>query len=193
MTEPSRDRDTRAPQNPPNSVVNPDARRKAFHSFFTPLVLFFVVIGVALIYWASRPERPAGDREDRDNQETAPTTGTTPPVADSPGGHNPDPNPSSARDEIETRTGEPITELHGVFEERVGENNGRRVEIDGVTVERVESPTLFWVRDGNARVPVIAPADGPQVKQGQTIDLAGSVQRLGTELRIRATRVEVKS
>jgi hypothetical protein len=79
-----------------------------------------------------------------------------------------------------------------VFEEQVGENDGRRVEIKGVTIERVESPALFWVRDGNARVPVIAPPSGAQVKAGESVDLTGTVQRVGTELRIRATRVEAK-
>jgi uncharacterized protein YdeI (BOF family) len=188
MAEPYRDRDSNAPPNPPSGVVNPDAQRKAFRRFVTPTVAFFAVVGILLVYFTMRPNR---GHDDRGTPEAEATTGFSAPRAETPGGKEPNPNPSSTSEDIQTRNGEPITELHSLFYEGVQAIDDRRVEVKGVTVERVDSPALFWVRDGNARVAVVAPAAGPQVSQGQTIDLSGSVQRTGNEIRIRASRIEV--
>jgi hypothetical protein len=188
MAEPYRDSDPNAPQNPPNSVVNRDVRKTALRTFLTPLIVFFAIVGVVLIYWATREPRGV-DVSDIPHAEG--TTGHTAPQAATPGGHEPNPNPSSTREDLEMRGGEPITELHAFFGERVAALDDRRVDIKGVTVERVDSPAIFWVRDGNARVAVVAPEGSAPVKQGQTVNLTGTVQRSGNELRIRASRIDV--
>ena len=190
MAEPYRDREPNAPMHPPDSVVNRNVQRKVVHSFLTPIVVLIVIVGVALVYVATRPDRI---EDDRGTPDAAATTGYSAPRAETPGGKDPNPNPSSTSEEVATRTGEPITELQSLFVGGVKAIEGRRVEIEGVTVDRVDSPALFWVRDGNRTIAVVAPTAGPQIKQGQTIDLSGSVQRTGNELRIRASRVDVKS
>jgi hypothetical protein len=56
MAEPFNDRqtperyeETTDPNNPPNSVVNPNVRRTALRSYLGPLIVFFAVVGIGLI------------------------------------------------------------------------------------------------------------------------------------------------
>lgn len=187
MAEYPRD-DVNAPQNPPNSVANPRVRRMALRAYLGPLVVFFVVVGIALLYWATRPGQPqvtASDAE-TDIPRAQGTGGDT-----TPGGHQPQPVPDSTRDEIEQRTGQVVTELGELLDEKARAEIGRRVEIDDVDVEQVETPTSFWVRDGNARVQVIAPTSDTTVRAGQQVNIAGVAERSGDTLRIRASKVTV--
>jgi hypothetical protein len=194
MVESPRDPDPNAPQNPPASVVNKDVRRSALWTYLLPLVLFFVGVGVLLIYWNVSP--PVSDREAYRGGEplaegTAGTEGERTAGRGTPGGQNPDRRPETTRDEVTDRTGEPIIELGEAFGERTRPSIGRRVEVKDVDVESVESPTLFWARDGNARVPVLhAESDAP-LKPGQSVNIHGTVEALGNGVRIRATRVEL--
>ena len=188
MAEPYRDRDSQAPQNPPNSVVNPDVRSKALWSYLGPIALFFVVIGVALVYWANRPPQRDIDAE-RDLPRAEGTAGEAPVREATPGGGEPQPTPGSTRDEIESRAGATITELGGVLEHDLRTVAGRRVEVHDVDVERVESPTLFWVRDGNARVAVVAAEGAFRVEPGQTVNVTGVVERGDDTVRIRASHI----
>jgi hypothetical protein len=190
MAEPGRETDPTAPQNPPHSVLNRQVRRSAVRAYIAPLVVFFAGVGLVLAIWmAVRPtptrdvaeplaERTTGTERGRVRDET-------------PGGHNPDRRPATARDETAARGGREITELGEAIENGGRGVIGRRVELRGVTVERVESPTLFWLRDGEARVAVVAAGMDP-VRAGQQVDVSGSIERTGGGVRIRASRVEAR-
>ena len=181
------DPELRAPENPPNSVVNREVRRTALRTYLGPIVIFFVLVGAVYVYWSGRPAdrgpEPAAAVED-----AAGTGGLTAEREDTPGGHDPQPQPESTREEIEGRGGDALTELGEVIENGGRGDIGRRIEVHDVEVERVESPTLVWVRDGNARVAVVMPA-GRTVGTGDQIDIAGVVERAGDSARIRASRV----
>ena len=188
MAEPYRDPELHAPENPPQSVVNPDIRRKALWTYLGPIALFFVVIGVALVYWANRPPQHDVDAE-RDLPRAEGTAGETPAREATPGGGEPQPTPGSTRDEIESRASAAITELGGVLEHDLRTVEGRRVEVHDVDVERVESPTLFWIRDGNVRVAVVAADSLFRVQPGQTVNVTGVAERSDGTVRIRASQV----
>jgi hypothetical protein len=188
-----RNPDPGAPQNPPQSVVNPDVRRTALRTYLGPIVALFVIAGLALLYWTTRPqvtEREA-NQINRDDANVAGTAGERNPDEESPGGFDPQRTPESTRDEIEHRGGTVVSELGELLDEKAKADAGRRVEISGVDVEQVDGPTTFWVRDGNARVQVIGPAAGPAVRQGQQVDIIGVAERSGETLRIRASKVSV--
>jgi hypothetical protein len=188
-----RNPDPNAPQNPPNSVVNRGVRRTALRTYLLPIVALFLVVGLALIYWASRPpvtER-AANLPERDDPNVAGTAGERNPDDNSPGGHEPQRTPESTADELEHRGGQTLTELGALLEENAHGEVGRRVEIQDVDVDQVESATSFWVKDGNARVHVIAPSAAIQVRAGQQVNLTGVAERSGDVLRIRASKVSV--
>ena len=186
-----RNPDPNAPQNPPNSVVNRDVRRTALRTYLFPILAFCAVVGLTLLYWAGRP--PANEREanlpDRGDPNVAGTAGERNPDDNSPGGHNPDPKPGSTADELEFRGVRVVTELGELVDEKAHVEAGRRVEIEDVDVDQVDSPTSFWVRDGNARVNVVAPSTGADVRPGQQVTISGVAQRQGDVLRIRASKV----
>jgi hypothetical protein len=185
----NRNRDPNAPQNPPQSVVNKDVRRTALRTYFLPLIVFFAVVGVALLYWATQPPQVEVGRAndpDRDIPRAEGTAGNT-----TPGGHEPQRTPDSTRGEIEQRSGNVVTELGELLDERARGEVGRRVEVPDVEVERVESPTSFWVKDGNARVQIVIAKGGPDVRAGQHVNITGVAERSGETLRIRASRVTV--
>jgi hypothetical protein len=188
-----RNPDPNAPQNPPNSVVNRNVRRTALRTYVGPLIALFVVVGLALLYWASRPpvtERAANSVEQED-QNVAGTAGERNPDEHSPGGFEPQRKPESTRAEVRHRTGEVVNELGALLDENAHGEIGRRVEIADVDVDKVESPTSFWVRDGNARVQVIAPSAGIKVSEGQQVNIVGVAERSGQVLRIRASKVGI--
>jgi hypothetical protein len=183
--------DPNAPQNPPNSVVNRDVRRTALRTYLLPIIALFVVVGLTLVYWASRP--PAVEREanlpPREDANVAGTAGERNPDETSPGGHEPQPAPESTSDELEHRGGRVLTELGALLEENAHGDVGRRVEIADVDVDQVDGPTSFWVKDGNARVHVVAPSAGFEVRPGQQVNISGVAERSGDVLRIRASKV----
>ena len=91
---PRRYEETTEPQNPPNSVLNRDARRAAVLSYFVPVVLLFVVIGIALVVLVEPAKRSRSETGDR------PEVGT---VGRTDGGSQPEPKADSPRDEIKYR------------------------------------------------------------------------------------------
>jgi hypothetical protein len=183
-----RNHDPNAPQNPPNSVVNRDVRRTALRTYLGPLVVLFAFVGIALLYWATRPPQPGpeADRMERDVPRAQGTAGNT-----TPGGHEPQPAPDSTRHEITQRGGHVVSELGDLLDEKARADVGRRVEIADVDVESVESPTTFWVKDGNARVQVVAAEGVADVRAGQQVHITGIAERAGDTLRIRASKVSV--
>jgi hypothetical protein len=193
MAEPYRDRDANAPQNPPNSVVNPRVRRAAFWSYLGPLLVLFVVVGGALVYWTNRP--PQRELDDEQMSEARGTTGEQAPGRETPGGQNPDRRPDSAREEEKFRgvvTDQPITELGAALEPPAGEVAGRRIVVRDVDVIQSHGALNFWVQDGVAKVAVVAPEGSPAVANGQSVDVSGVVEPDGHgSVRIRASRVTV--
>jgi hypothetical protein len=174
-------------------VVNRDVRRTALRTYLGPIVGLFVLVGLTLLYWASRPpatER-AANQPDRDDPNVSGTAGERNPDENSPGGFDPQRTPDSTREEIEHRGGAAVTELGDLLDEKARGEVGRPVEISDVDVELVESPTSFWVKDGNARVQVIAPSAATPVRQGQQVNITGVAERSGDSLRIRASRIAI--
>src|SRR4026209_326710 len=89
--------ETSQPQNPPNSVFNKGARRAFLASYLGPLILFFAIVGLGLIYWSNRgPTQP-----DRDTTHTG--VGTT--GENGPGAFDPRPRAGNTREELEFRGG----------------------------------------------------------------------------------------
>jgi hypothetical protein len=85
-------RETHDPKNPPNSVLAPRARSAALRWFVGSLVVFFLLIGVALVFWNVANPRPS----------VAGTSG----YFSTEGGHDPIRRPRSTRDELRFRGGE---------------------------------------------------------------------------------------
>jgi hypothetical protein len=185
MAEPQRTRGPHAPVNPPSSVVNRGVRRTALRTYLGTIILFFVGVGVALVYWATRQPRPVDDV----SREIPRAEGTAGERTD--GGRNPDPKPASPRDEVEYRAGSVITRVDQIFEDGGRDTVGRRVELETVKVERVESPTLFWIDAEGRRLAIVGAHS--DVQAGQTVKIVGAVERFGDALRIRASRVEAAS
>jgi hypothetical protein len=57
--------DTHRPHNPHHSVLAPHARSAALRWFVGSLAVFFLVVGVALVFWSAANPRPSveGNRE----------------------------------------------------------------------------------------------------------------------------------
>ena len=98
--------ETVAPQNPPNSVVEPDVKDAPKSAagvvgmwyILGPVVLLLVVLGIGLFFWA--------DDGDADPDE-APAIGTVGESADdtTPGGGDPDSPSGSTNNEVDSRGG----------------------------------------------------------------------------------------
>lgn len=216
MAEPQNDRRTSAqygettdPKNPPNSVVNPQVRSAALRSYLGPLVVFVVIVGLALLYWANRgPVMP-----DPGNPYQVGTTGAPDDRLDAvgergnrdtPGGFDPVPRPDNTADELKYRgADQPQVQLPGLrrdltltglamLEGEPGDLVGRRVDIRNVNVIDAQDPSHFWIRDGNVKAEVTAPRGGPAVKSGSRVTVNGTVEEDGRGgVRIRAERVEL--
>ena len=188
-----RNPDPNAPQNPPNSVANRSVRKTALRTYLLPLIAFVVLAALALVYWSAQPPRAERDANliDRDNPNVAGTAGERGPDQDSPAGRDPQRTPDSTRDEVEDRGGDVVNELGALLDERALADAGRKVEVTDVNVDQVDSPTSFWVKDGSARVEVIAPAGSTPVRPGQQVDITGVAERSGEVLRIRASKIAV--
>jgi hypothetical protein len=175
--------ETNHPQNPPNSVLNRDARRATVWSYFVPIVVLFVVIGVALVYWSNRPEHSQAESAQR------PEVGT---VGSDQGGFDPAPRPGDTDAEIDRRGDDlaPITSLGSLEDIDARTMNGRRVVLSDVTVDAAEDGR-FWVRSGDERYAVVAPDGTAAVRTGARVDVSGRVESTGVESwRILADRVQ---
>ena len=89
--------DTYDPRNPPNSVLAPQARSAALRWFVGSLVVFFLLVGVALVFWNAANPRPSVEEE----RETV--VGTSGSYYSSEGGHDPIRRLRSTRDELKFR------------------------------------------------------------------------------------------
>jgi hypothetical protein len=183
---PRRYEETQDPHNPPNSLLTRDTRRATVWSYFAPIVVLFVVIGVALVYWSNR----AGARIPDPGRDQA-AVGT---VGSEQGGFDPAPKPGSASAEVERRGDSltPLTRVRDLTAYAVPIEAGRRVELRDVKVDRAEGSS-FWLADGDTRVEVIAMDGAAAVKPGAHVNVMGHVERGPNDtMRIRANRVDVK-
>jgi hypothetical protein len=141
------------------------------------VIVFFAVAAVALVYWANRG--PSTDRGVDEDQAIG-TVGRQ-----LPGGFDPQPEFSSAREEIEHRggRGESIapadnTALVTTISSALATNptSPQRVKLEEVTVDRVEG-SIFWVRDRESRIAVVAPPEGRSPEPGDEVTVSGVTER----------------
>jgi hypothetical protein len=85
----------------------------------------------------------------------------------------------------------PLTQLSELDDASPRALTGRRIELADVEVERTEGST-FQVRDGGARVTVVAAGSTPTVQAGQRVDVVGTLEAAGNGVQIRASRIDVK-
>lgn len=185
---PRRYEETTEPQNPPNSVLNRDARRAAVLSYFVPVVILFVVIGVALVYWSNQPEYAGGAARDRAE------VGTVGRTAGSTDGGRPEPKADRARDEIKYRGQDlsPITRVSELRDVDARVMTDRRVSIAEAEVDSA-SGTMLWIRDDDRKFAVIAPEGTAAVKPGSKVSITGHVVADSNGgLQIRADRIQTK-
>jgi len=88
--------ETRDPQDPPNSVLAPHGHSAALRWFVGSLVVFFLLIGVALVFWNAANPRPSVEEE---REGVVGTSG----YYSTEGGHDPIRRPRSTRDELKYR------------------------------------------------------------------------------------------
>jgi hypothetical protein len=88
--------DTRNPKYPPNSVLAPHARSAALRWFIGSLVVFFLLIGVALVFWSAANPRPSARQQSQDVVGGSGYYSTE-------GGHDPIRRPRSTSDELKFR------------------------------------------------------------------------------------------
>jgi hypothetical protein len=180
------------PKNPPNSVLQPEVRRATVTTFVGGIVILFLIVGAALIYWnaSNRRIEPDPGLRDTGSQEIG-TAGER-----TQGGGSADRSAGSTRDELEFRGGDAPagtrTELESILDNSPSDNIGRRVNFHDVDVAILQDGS-FWIHDGNARVQVLPPAGAGTVRNGQVVDVSGVVESdSGTGIRIRAERVSVR-
>jgi hypothetical protein len=99
--------ETEHPRNPPQAVTNRGARGAALKSYLAPIVVLFVILGLALLYWARRD--PGRDFDDNTLNPTTGTTGEQLKTDDdaargsNQGGGDPAPRPDNTQDELKNR------------------------------------------------------------------------------------------
>ena len=194
----------RRPENPPNSVLGKSRRKAALSTYIGGLVAFFLICGMALMYWSARGTG-SGEPAEGDHRTVGTAGERSPEGGREPGGMNPDPDHDSTRDEIEFRGGgepsqgpnpalsttAPLTELGAALEDSPRDVAGRRIDLKDVDVDSAQG-NVFWVRDGSARAQVVGPA-GTEVRTGQRVNVTGTVEADGGgSTRIRADRVDVR-
>ena len=190
--------ETTAPQNPPNSMVNPTARTGWLASSFGVLTLVFVIVGAVFTWVFVQRELGKGGRTP--DSQTIGTSGAQNVREDTPGGFDPAPDPDSTRDELEFRgiPDKPQGSTSGLDADDVTDAGavknaaaGSRVRLMNVAVDRADGDT-FWIRAGDATLMVIAPGGTPTVRGGQQVNVMGTIEAAGNTKRIRASRIDVK-
>ena len=205
--EPARRYDeTVEPQNPPNSIVQPAARRAAVTTFVGGIALFFVIATAAFLIWSASGERTASEGAVQTDPSAVGTSGERMPRENTPGGFDPAGRPGNTQDEIEFKGGgerpqgpnpglgttAAVTRLDALTGDSARTMTGRRVKLEDVEVEKADGPA-FWIRDGDASVAVQAAGGAPTVKAGQHVNVEGTVEAAGNEtVRIRASRIDVR-
>jgi hypothetical protein len=174
---PERYEETNHPRNPPNSVVNRDVRSAALRAYIGPLIALFVVVGLALIYWANRGPVYT-DPHDGVGTTGHDVVGERGNDNDTPGGSDPAPRPDSTRDELQFRGGD-----------TAGTADFNDVRVVGVR----DDGRTFWVEHDGEQIEVAAPQGAPAVKAGATVSLSGVRESNGQGgTRIRASKVTVE-
>ena len=189
--------ETTAPQNPPNSMVNPAARATWWRSSVG--ILAIVLIGVTAAFGWVVIQRELGKGGRTPDSQTIGTSGTQNVREDRPGGFEPAPHPDSTRDELEFRgVGDrpqgPMPGLNANDITDAGEVKnaavGSRVRLTNVAVERANGDT-FWIRADDTTLMVVAPGGTPTVRGGQQVNVTGTIEVTGDTRRIRASRIDV--
>jgi hypothetical protein len=181
--------ETVAPSNPPNAVLRPAVRRKALGASLGIILGLCIAVGAALVFWVTLEFSPASDRTD---PSAVGTSGERMPREQTPGGLNPDPRPDNIEDELEFRgvNQPPQGPMPGLRRDSA-QPEGRRIDLENVLVERVAGGN-FWIRDGNETATIVTAGGMPTVRAGQRVDISGTVEQAGSDLRIRASRIDVK-
>lgn len=178
------------PHNPPNPLLKPETRNRALMSYVAPIVVLFVVVGVALIYWANRG--PVGTTDDLREENAIGTVGR-----EAPGGNDPAPDFGDTDDEVRFRSGsgegaavagsgrgETVMDVAAVSSTTAGQ----RVRLQDIEVDAVDQNTL-WIRGNGGRVAVMAP-EGTAVAAGDRVDVVGTTETDSQgAVRIRASEV----
>ncbi len=190
--------ETTAPENPPNSMVNPAARTGWLASSFGVLALVFLIVGAVFAWVFVQRELGKGGRTP--DSQTIGTSGAQNVRENAPGGFDPAPDPDNTRDELEFRgVGDrPQGPMPALNQDYVTEASavksaaaGSRVRLMDVTVDRANGDT-FWIRTGDTTLMVIAPGGTPTVRGGQQVNVTGTIEAAGDTKRIRASRIDVK-
>lgn len=198
--------ETEHPSNPPNSVLNRDVRRTALRTYLGPVIVLFVIVGLALVYWANRGPVEPDPREDAlvgTSGERDDIVGERGSAGETSDGFNPTERFDDTRDELEFRgVNEPGTALPGQSSEATLTDLrpltdadgtrliGRQIAVEDVAVVEAQDPTRFSIQDGSTTAWVVAPAGGPAVRAGSIVTISGVVEGDGQGgVRIRASRV----
>ena len=180
--------ETTAPQNPPNSMVRPSARRGWLASSLGTVMLLFTVVA-AVFVWVMVQRNLGSGPLHRSDPRAIGTAGTQDDrfrSDNSPGGFNPTPRPGSTADELNRRGSNEtsIANLNDV-------TTGSRVNLADVKVERADADT-FTIRDGDATATVVVAGGTPTVRPGQRVNVSGTLEAAGATPRIRASRFDVR-
>lgn len=190
--------ETTAPQNPPNSMVNPAARATWWGSSVGVLAIVFLIAAAGFGWVLVQRELGKGGRTP--DSQTIGTSGALNVRDNAPGGFDPAPTPDNTRDELEFRgVGDPPQGprpgLNADYVTEAGEVTnapaGSRVRLMNVTVDRADGD-MFWIRTGDTALAVVAPGGTPTVREGQQVNVTGTIEAAGDRKRIRASRIDVK-
>ena len=167
------------PKNPPQVLLRPDVRRAALMSYLGPVIALFVIMGLALIYWANR-----GPAEPDPNARVDDAIGT---VGRRSPGSDPAPVFGQTRDEVKYRGGDDAA-LTSVAEVIAARGSGRPVELDDVAIVAIENDTLR-IGDGATSVRAIATRGTQGLKPGERVDVFGVTEPGDSGMQIRASQV----
>ena len=180
--------ETTAPQNPPGSMVRPEARRRWLASSVGTVVLIVAVIAAAFI-WVVVERNLGGGPLHRSDPRAIGTVGTQDERLHderSPGGFNPTPRADSTADELRLRGSNQTT-----IAKLPDATAGSHVNLSDVRVAQAGGDT-FTIRDGDAAATVVVPGGMPTVRAGQRVNVSGTLEATGTTPRIRASRIDVR-
>jgi hypothetical protein len=175
------------PKNPPNSVLAPEVRNATLTTFLGGIVVFFLIVTAALVYWRTSGDSINPDPGLREGEEAAAERRDEVGTAG-------DPSLNDTRDEIRYRGGDDgsAAELNDILKKEPSSLIGTKVTFHNIDVAATGAGR-FWIHDGNARVEVVQPAGSAAIREGQDVDITGTVESDGaTGIRIRAERVTLR-
>ena len=157
------------PDNPPQVLLRPEARRAAVWSYLGPVIALFAIVAVALVYWGNRGTAAPDERTD---DAAIGTVGRN-----SPGGGDPQPAFKSTADELKYR-GWPAADentIRSIERARAADQSSHRVMLDQVTVDKTEGQ-VTWVKNSSDRIAVVGDR-APQAKAGDVVSVSGMTER----------------